>query len=161
MEQWKTIPEFPSYGVSTFGRVVNDETGREMIPHMNQSGVVNVGLTKNRIQHRRSLALLVAEAFLEKPTPNFDTPIHLDGDAYNNRVENLMWRPRWYAIRYKAQFGEPRRGITEQILDIGTGELYDNSWHVATVNGLLERDVVLAIGNRTYTAVTYQRFELA
>ena len=61
--------------------------------------------------------------------------------------------------RYNRQFIYPYENpITSQIIDIKTGEISDDSFDAAKRYGLLERDVVLSILNRTYVWPTYQQF---
>ena len=161
VERWKEIPEFPGYSVSSHGRVVNDDTGRPLIVSENQAGVTMVGPTRSLKQHRRSLALLVAQAFLE--TDNvpeaFDTPIHLDGDRWNNHVDNLMWRPRAFAIKYNNQFDRPPL-IKVPIFEEETREEFPTSREAVIKYGLLEKDLCLSIMNRTYVWPTYQIFHI-
>lgn len=161
MVQWREIREFPGYSVSDIGQVRNDETGRIMSLLVNQSGVVNVGLTKRLVQHKRSVALLVATAFLpQDPRDSFDTPINLDGDRYNNHASNLMWRPRWYAVKYFQQFRDGPQHFLGPIEDKATGEVYKSTWDAATTWGLLEKDIYLAILNHTYVSPTFQTFRV-
>jgi len=161
MEQWKVIPEFPRYEVSDRGRVRNTDTERIMRVKINQYGVVGVGLMRDGEQHHRSLPLLVAKAFIPNDKPPFDTPINLDGNRHNNEVENLAWRPRWFAIQYNRQFQRRYDNpIVVPIRDINTGDVYRDSFAVCTTFGLLERDLVLSIMNRTFVWPTYQQFEV-
>lgn len=160
MPEWVEIEEFPDYSVSDEGMVRNDRFGRLMHLTINQQGVVKVGLSRGNEQFTRSVALLVAKAFL--PTPanlNFNTPINLDGDRTNNAVDNLMWRPRWFAIKYHSQFKKQHLSFNVPIMDISTGERFKNSFEAAVQFGLLEEDVALAIINRTYVFPTYQEFK--
>lgn len=158
--QWREIEEFPGYSVSSHGQIRNDETGRILALQRNQHGVVNVGLVRDGAQFKRSVALLVCEAFLDERLENFDTPIHLDGDHMNNHIDNLMWRPRWFAVKYQRQFRNPRPSIPEQIQEISTGWRYNDSWHAATTFGLLDREIKASIIARTYVWPTYQRFRI-
>lgn len=162
MEEWREIDEFPGYSVSEYGFVRNDETNYQLAILVNQHGVANVGLTKDRVQHKRSVALLVATAFLTPhPLEAFDTPINLDGDRRNNRVDNLMWRPRPFAIKYHNQFDDGKRSsIVRPLQDISTKEVYENSMEAAMANGLLDREIFLAIVNHTYVWPTFQRFRV-
>lgn len=162
MDVWNTIEEFPGYSISDSGHVRNDETGRNMSVLINQHGVANVGLTKRQVQYKRSIALLVAQAFLPPhPLESFDTPINLDGDRRNNDVHNLMWRPRWFAIRYHNQFDMPTGcSILRPIEDRNSGEIFETSWHAATSWGLLDREIYVAILNNTYVWPTYQHFRI-
>jgi hypothetical protein len=157
---WEVIDAFPDYSVSSSGQIRNDETGRILVLTRNQRGIIIVGLMRNGIQHKRAVALLVANAFLPPPTPStFDTPIHLDGDLSNNNIENLMWRPRWFAIRYHKQFHTPRTGRSNPVQETQTGQFFNDSWEAATRYGLLDKEILMAITNRTYVWPTYQLFK--
>lgn len=110
-------------------------------------------------QRHRSVPLLVAKAFLTPSEGPFDTPINLDGDRYNNRLDNLLWRPRWFAVKYNRQFRQRYyNSIPKPIIDLKTGVISENSLGCAKEYGLLEEDVVLSIINRTYVWPTYQKF---
>jgi hypothetical protein len=161
METWTTIKDFPGYSVSTEGLVRNLKTGRILKPSSNQYDVLMVGLMRDGVQHKRSVPLLVLDAFTSKPSANFDTPINLNGHRTDNRLDNLVWRPRWYAVEYNRQFIDPYdHPITKPIRESDTGAIYPNSFSVATHFGLLEKDIVLSILNRTVVWITYMRFEL-
>lgn len=160
-EHWMPIEWFQEYSVSNFGNVRTNKTGRILSLSPNQYGVVQVGLMRDGVQYHRSVPLLVAKAFLPiKPGP-FDTPINLDGDRTNNHVDNLVWRPRWFAVKYNRQFRYPSEmHISRPLVDVKTGEISMNSIECAKRYGLLEEDVVLAIANRTYVWPTYQEFRV-
>jgi len=160
-ENWKSIDDFPEYSVSNFGDVRSNKSGRIMSSSPNQFNVVQVGLMRDGIQYHRSVPLLVAKAFLPiRPGP-FDTPINLDGDRLNNHVDNLMWRPRWFAIKYNRQFRYPYLNrIDSPIVDMKTNKVSESSIACAVEYGLLEEEIVLAILNRTYVWPTYQEFSI-
>jgi hypothetical protein len=159
MEEWKEIRDFPKYSVSNHGRICREPSGRLLSIYPNQYGVACVGLMRGRVQCNRSVSLLVARAFIPRIS-NFDTPINLDGNRFNNRVDNLMWRPRRFAVEYNRQFQRPYPySLDQPIRDKKTGKEYPNSFVCATTLGLLERDLVLSILNNTYTWPTYQFFE--
>ncbi len=161
MEEWTRIPEFPNYSVSSSGNIRNDRFDRLMTLSVNQRGAVHVALMQGTKQYRRSVALLVANTYLpEPPSPAFDTPIHLDGDPLNNAAENLLWRPFWFAMKYKLQFRGPRKGFRVPIEDVSSGEQFPTSWEAATKYGLLDFEILLATQNRTYVWPTYQRFRV-
>lgn len=158
-EQWRRIENFPEYSVSDYGRVRTDRTGRILALSVNQFGLLQVGLMRDGVQHHRSVPLLVAKAFIPSPPGPFDTPINLDGNRHNNHVDNLVWRPRWFAIRYNQQFRYPYENpIETPVVDLKSGEVSENSFECAKKYGLLERDLVLSILNRTYVWPTYQEF---
>ena len=160
-ERWKHIPGFPNYSVSNTGLIRSEKSGRILSLYENQFGVLCVGMMKDGEQKHRSVPLLVASAFLPPRGDAFDTPINLDGDRHNNSVENLAWRPRWFAIKYNRQFREPYPyPISQSIEDIKTGEVFINSFDCAKKYGLLEEEVILSILNRTYVWPTYQEFRI-
>lgn len=158
-ESWIPIELFEEYSVSNFGRVRSNKTDRILSLNLNQYGVLQVGLMREGKQFHRSVPLLVAKAFIPIRKGPFDTPINLDGDRTNNHVDNLLWRPRWFAIRYNRQFRyRYHHTIESEIEDIKTGEISENSWECAKRYGLLEEDLVMSILNRTYVWPTYQEF---
>lgn len=162
MSDWVPIPGFPEYSVSRLGQVRNDRTERLLHVNLNQYGVPFVGLMLERQQRQRSLALLVARAFLPVPPEAFDTPININGDRLDCHEENLMWRPRWFAIQFNQQFKERYENAFDvPVRAIETEEEFPNTLEVAKRYGLLERDVVLSMLNKTYVWPTYQLFELA
>lgn len=158
-EKWAPIEGFPGYSVSTYGRVRTDKSGRILAVTPNQYGTVRVGMMQRGIQRHRSVALLVATTFLYEGLGPFDTPINMDGDRYNNRIDNLAWRPRWFAVEYNRQFRHPYPySITTPIVDVNTGEVSPNSFEAARRYGLLESDIVQSVSNRTVAWPTYQQF---
>jgi len=158
MEVWTTLPDFPEYSISSEGRVRNDRFGklRKISYH---GGYATVRFYKNHRTVNRTVAHLVAREFVHRPRENFDTPIYLDGDKLNCKASNLMWRPRWFAVRHDQQFRLDLPDTTNRVRNIHTGELYENVWHVVFDRGVLFNDVVMSITNRTYVFPLYQSFE--
>lgn len=161
-EEWVPLQDFPGYSVSPLGQVRNDSTGRILHTRLNQYGVPYVGLMRDWRQCIRSLPRLVAQTYIPQPSEIFDTPINLDGDRTNCSVDNLMWRPRWYAVYYVNQFKDPYvNPIKAPVRLIETEEVFPDSLSAACRYGLLEREVVLSVLNHTPTWPNYQTFELA
>lgn len=158
-EEWVVIEGFPDYSVSSHGRVRTNRSERILRCNLNQYDLLQVGLMKDGVQRHRSVPLLVAKAFIPQPPGPFDTPINKDGDRFNNHVDNLLWRPRWFAVRYNQQFRYPQIDpILSPVIDLATSEISENSFECAKRYGLLESDIVLSIINRTYVWPTYQQF---
>lgn len=161
IEIWKPIENFLDYSVSSFGNIRADRTDRILALNQNQYGLVYVGMVRDGKQFHRSVPLLVANAFIPRKLEAFDTPINKDGDRWNNHVENLVWRPRWFAVKYNQQFRYPYIfHIPFEVQDIHSGEVCKNSMDCAKRYGLLESDVVLSIANQTVVWPTYQRFRV-
>ena len=159
-EFWKQIRGFPTYCVSDQGRVRNEANGYILTRLINQDKIVYVGLNHCGVQHRRSLAILVANAHVRKPpmfSESFDTPIHRDGDRTNNRAINLLWRPRWFAQRYHRQFMHPYL-LPTPVQDLETGTIYDSTREAAVAFGLLEADILIATRGNDFVWPTFQRF---
>lgn len=160
-EEWVAVDGFPGYSVNPLGQVRKDSTGRLLQVRVNQFGVPYVGLMRSWKQNIRSLPRLVANAFIPQPKPWFDTPITLNGNRSDCRVENLVWRPREYAIHYNNQFEDRYDNpINSPVRDVDSSEEFPNSMAAACYFGLLEREIVLSILNHTYALPTYQQFEL-
>jgi hypothetical protein len=107
-ERWAPIQDFPGYDISDHGEVYSRWSNIRLSLSVNQSGVTKVTLQRENLgPSTRSVALLVAEAFSEGPRSPSDVPIHVDGHQTNNHYENLVWRPRWYAWKYRNQFSHP------------------------------------------------------
>lgn len=160
MDEWSEILEFPGYYVNRSGEILSESSDRKLRLTCNQHDVVQVGLMKNGVQYKRGVALLVAKAFLPRTNKSFDTPINLNGDRQDNRVENLLWRPRWFAIKYHQQFHNGKRGFDRPVVDTDTGDIYPTSWDAAVIYGLLDRDIMHSVWNNTLVWPTYQKFEL-
>lgn len=161
-ERWSEIDDFPGYEVSDHGRVRNVDTGTIITPTRKPTGMMMVGLMRNRVQCKKSLALLVARAFLEPyKNPVFDTPINLDGDRGNNHYSNLMWRPLWFARKYARQFLVAHAYYDGPIEDVKTNVRYKDSFSASVEHGILEHEVVLSMMNHVPTWPTGQVFREA
>ena len=153
IETWEPIDDFgyPGYSVSSDGRVRNDETDHILRTSVNRQGVVKVGLVEypGWPQRTVSIARLVATFFLPPPpSPAYDTPVHLDGDFSNNRYTNLMWRPRWFAIRYHRQRSGPLYSFMNPIVCIDTDEVFEDCRQAAQHYGMLEESIFLDVTNQ-------------
>lgn len=159
--EWVPLRTFPKYCVNGLGQVKHARTERLVTPQVNQYGVAYVSLVREtRHQFKRSLALLVASEFILPPSPNFDTPINMDGDRLNCAVSNLTWRPRWFAQQYHRQFRVRTHAITDAIRDLDTGRLFRDGIDACATHGLLEKDVYLSILNHTVVWPLMHRFDL-
>jgi hypothetical protein len=104
-EIWSTIDEFPQYSISNYGNVRNDLTGHLLAPNPNNHGHIKINLMdlRTREKYTRSVALLVATAFVVPPDRRSDCIIVLDGNLSNVTAWNLAWRPRGFAWEYTHQ----------------------------------------------------------
>jgi hypothetical protein len=159
--KWEDLEEFPNYVVSNLGEFANARTDREVRLSRTQQGHAKVTLYQDGRLTTRSAALLVANTFLPTDIEHFDTPIHLDGDLMNCAVDNLMWRPRWFAIRYHKQFMyETFHNDQATRVDIDSGEHYESLKEACIRNGLYYYDVLKSEVEGTFVFPTNQEFRL-
>lgn len=160
-ERWHELAEFPDYAVSDLGEIVNIKTGMPRKTSINQQGIVKISLYQGRELITRSVAVIVAEAFVEGQTRFFNTPIHLDGDRENCAADNLMWRPRWFAVQYHRQFHEEAfHRMNVPIEELNTGAFYNSVYEACTTLGLYYKDVYRSYVHEVRVPMTGEDFRL-
>lgn len=161
-EVWVKCDGFPDYSVSTLGRVANTRFNRIIKPSITKEGTVKVKLSCNGKQCTKSLKVLVGNAFVDGRTDLFDTIIHLDGDVTNNEITNLVWRPRWFAWKYRRQLEQIdfyHRINPGPIKDVKTGLVYKGGIvDAGLTNGLLFSEIRLSLMDQTPVFPTWQIF---
>lgn len=157
-EEWRPVEAFPRYSVSDLGRVRNEDTDRILRVSQNRNGILYVPLRSDKRQYNRSIAKLVLEAFVPRPNQYFDTPIYLNNQQLNCSLRNLMWRPRWFAMKYTMQFNQNLRRYPA-IRDKWTEEVFPTIWHVVPVRGLLYMDVAISTQQHVGVFPTKDLFE--
>lgn len=147
-QEWRSVFGFDNYYVSNTGDVRNNLTQRVLTPFVNQLGFSYVCLYQDGRQFKKGISRLVAEAFIPVPDEPFDTPINLDGDRLNNDIRNLMWRPRWFAVKYNQQFNY----VTPQVVvqEVETLDVFENPLEAAITFGLLAMEIKIAAWNFTH-----------
>lgn len=152
-EVWQTIPDFSNYNISNLGRVYNIRRNSIMRTSLTNHGHVKITLKSDWTGQRftRSVAVMVAEAFVESPNWMCDQIIVLDGNFSNVAATNLAWRPRWYVWKYTRQLKikQPLHYRNLSVRNI-TNDFYYNSIIEAGIKeGLLFDD----IWRSTYTGL--------
>jgi hypothetical protein len=101
-ETWKPVPGFEDYEVSDLGnvRTLKRRGGygkRKLADHprllsqsLDDHGRPRVNFRVNGKAYCRNVCVLVLQAFAG-PRPGRLTASHLDGNAANNRADNLIW----------------------------------------------------------------------
>lgn len=152
IENWEPIPDHPDYLVSDRGQIYNRRMEKLMSLNTTLQGDLKVTLSDGGERVTRSVRVLVATAFVEKPyyMTTFhksaipDTVIVLDGNQENVRAYNLAWRPRWFANQYARQFKVdiyPPEYYDRPVTNVGTGAIYRSIVEAAQTEGLLYHDV--------------------
>jgi len=122
-EVWKEIEGFENYLVSDQGNVMNKDSGRILKYRRHSGGYGRVTFMLNGKYVDKYVHRLVAEAFIPKDESRKQVN-HIDGDKYNNKVENLEWCNSKENIRHAMRTG-----------------LLDNSGENNKLSKLKEKDV--------------------
>jgi NUMOD4 motif len=144
IELWEIIPDFPKYQISNFGRILNTYNGRFMKPSKTNHGHLKISLiAENGSRHTRSVAQLVGEAFVLPPNAMATQIVLLDGNLENVASDNIVWRPPWYAWKYRRQLLDPVRIHYQNlpVLNIVTRVEYASIVDAGISEGLLFEDI--------------------
>lgn len=144
--QWSIIEEFPNYLVNDQGEIFNRSLDRYMRTYPNTYGHMRITLTDEETGERsdRGVAKLVAEAFVEPPNELCNRVMILDGRLSNVMAVNLVWRPRYFVMRYARQLKRAEHPVHYKNLRIkncSTGKRYKNVIECGMTEGLLFDDV--------------------
>ena len=107
----KQCPSYMNYAVSKCGRVFRISSQKEMkqspqgIPKYMYIRTCEHNIAKNTRVH-----IMVADAWLDKPSELHDTVNHIDGDKFNNNLENLEWVTKSQNQRHAIQTGLKGKG---------------------------------------------------
>lgn len=144
-EVWIPIAEFPSYHISNLGNIYNTRTERLMRTSQTRFGHTKITLRAEWSNERftRSVAQLVAEAFVDSPNRLCNTVTILDGDLSNVAATNLVWRPRWYAWLYIHQLKQTQPLHYQNLIvcNVSTGYYYDSIVQAGMREGLLFEEI--------------------
>lgn len=95
MEEWRSVYYLgvhTFYEVSSFGRLRNREYNRILKLHKNTPGYYHVTLSISGLRFVERIHVLVAQAFLPKPSSKHKLIIHhKDNNKENNHISNLQY----------------------------------------------------------------------
>ena len=121
MELWRTIRGFPSYQVSSLGRVKSLERdykygkhGDIILKQNNRRGYKGVTLFKDGKRYYKAVHRLVAEAFIDNPN-NLPMVNHKDENRTNNKVDNLEYCDAKYNINYGSCRDKISKGVSKKV----------------------------------------------
>lgn len=104
--EWKLIESVDNkYEVNEYGVVRNIKTKRELKPHINKYGYLQLNLYDKSVKlHCKKIHRIVAEVFLPRIN-NKNEVNHIDGNKLNNHISNLEWCTRSENINHALQTG--------------------------------------------------------
>jgi len=159
-EEWRQVPGFPGYEISSAGKVRSYK--RSAVPkHLKlkqwKDGYVNVLLWRDHKQHPKRTSRLIALAFHGAPPIGRNEAAHNDGDQLNNTVENIRWASRkenaedsvkhgtslFGEKNYNNKLGERNASIIKYLLTLGhkRPELAETFSVSRACIGLIERGI--------------------
>lgn len=171
LEEWKCVPDFENYQVSTFGRVKRIECNvmnkigissfypeKELKQEL-VKGYKRVTFSNGNIQKRYTVHRLVAICFIPNPENKRDVN-HIDGNKINNCLNNLEWNTQSENERHSYRvIGKinPQRKLTEaNVKDIRENAIKGVN-HSKTGNIIdfvkkynVDRTTILNVLNKTY-----------
>lgn len=111
-ETWLPIPGWPSYEASSLGRIRRRgaNTSEPRKPYAGKWGHLWLCMRDGGRRRCVSVHRLVALAFHGLPPSPRHEAAHNDGDATNNRPENVRWATRSENERDKVRHGRSNRG---------------------------------------------------
>jgi len=116
-ELWDEVRDFPDFYVSSFGRVVNDKTGRFLkLTPRGGDGYITVSLYNEYGLTKQSVHVIVAQRFVPGEDDGLEVN-HKDLDKTNNHDWNLEWVTRSDNVRHVYQTGRhPGNGLKRRVL---------------------------------------------
>jgi hypothetical protein len=140
----KVIKDFPDYSITEDGRVYSHFTNKYLKPFLRENTYEYwyVNLYKNKVKSKNSIHRLVAKTYIEnienKPQVN-----HIDGDKFNNNVNNLEWATASENGKHAYKLGLSKvsdyhkKCLIERqnkiVLDTSNGIFYESAKEAATL----------------------------
>lgn len=122
MEIWKPLRDYPSYNISSEGRILNIKTQQILKTRVNDKGYEIATLRKNNKPCTVRVHKLVAETFLGEQV-NMDVR-HRDLNLLNNRADNLYWSSRSETISDAFERGTKTPTRCRPVTVVETGETF-------------------------------------
>lgn len=109
-------PLYPNYAASKCGKVFRISTGKEMSQtarktiYTNAKYYYSVRVCHDNLASNARVNVLVADAWLEKPSELHLDVNHIDGNTLNNTLDNLEWTTKSQNQRHALDIGLKQKG---------------------------------------------------
>lgn len=113
VEEWKNIPEFSNYMVSSHGRVKNKKTNKLLKLRTNAGGYKTITI-RNDQKHPKTMRAhrLVLMAFVGFPPPKHEAD-HIDRKRGHNHINNLRWVLKTVNSKNRCLLNIVRRAVVQ------------------------------------------------
>lgn len=123
-EQWKPVPNYEDYHVSSFGRIKSFKRNSEKIlrPFLGHGGYLMIDLFKGGNVKKFLVSRLVAELFV----PNLNNLPQVDhryGIKFDNSAENLRWVTGAENQRFAVELGLKKSGEDDRLAKLSTAQV--------------------------------------
>lgn len=108
---------YPQYIVTSCGRVFDAVEKREVVPYISVSGYRRVWLRRRGRKSPINIYKLVATTYLGKRPSKKHVVRHLDGQSFNDHVDNLAWGTYAENSADTIKHQKERVQITEEVRD--------------------------------------------
>lgn len=141
-EEWREVPYFYGYSVSSAGRV-RGPSGLILKPHTDASGRKRVDLHSFGRRRAARVHSVVLAAFAG-PKPDGCEASHLNGDASDNRAANLTWESHLSNVRRKREHGTQPLGESSSMSFLTEADVLDI--RASCLRGEWQKDVAARYG---------------
>lgn len=121
-EEWRSIQGFPSYSVSSCGRIINNEKNKFLKQATHKQGYKQVKLYSNKVGITLFVHRLVAEAFLDGHGLFVD---HINGFKHDNNISNLR-----LCTRRENVLNTPKLFLSKKTSNFKGVSRHKNKWRV-------------------------------
>ena len=144
------------YAITSCGKVWSYKYNKFLAAWSNGYGYRIVKLHKNGKKWNKRIHVLVAEAYLEKPTDgqNYDVG-HLDDCPYHNWVGNLKWMTRKENLNTDSFRQKQKTKQFTKVRCVETGEIFKDQRAAARAAGIHPQGITNVLMGRQRTAGGY------
>lgn len=110
-KEYKQCPSYPNYPASEDGEIIRISTQKTMSPWlMGVPQYHTVRICHDNKASSERVHRMVADAFLVKPSELHTDVNHIDGDKFNNTLQNLEWCTKSQNQRHAIETGLKGKG---------------------------------------------------
>lgn len=150
IRDWETVEGYPSYKISEEGVICRASNGKRINPQ--RGSFLTVKLKKDDVVRSEKVHILMADTYLSRPKKGEKYVIHINGDNYDNRIENLKWSKE--DLDERKSVVTPKKGKEVVKLSIEDKEIsrYESISDASKASGLSSQSISKVCHGRGKTA---------